>query len=260
MIIIANPPYEFGNAITTTVLNNVDFDDYVNLMPTSEYENKNVSKHIIRSEFLSHDRVRKAFGIQHPCLEIAILSKQEVNNYSRVDRVAMRDLWLWEWYKKNLSRTTTAEVFSGIFKGKKSLTSYNEDYFNRSIIFNQRFVRDGNHKENGDAWDLDWNYKLSSYKEFCDKIQKKGKGTPDAHALVFKTPEEKKNFVKWQRTGKLYEIILTKMISTGTIYAIRDIMLPHINWSKEWTDEEILKDYGYTDEEIKELLLKPQIS
>ena len=32
------------------------------------------------------------------------------------------------------------------------------------------------------------------------------------------------------------------------------LAIPKVDWTKEWTDEEILKDYGYTDEEIKELL------
>lgn len=30
--------------------------------------------------------------------------------------------------------------------------------------------------------------------------------------------------------------------------------LPKVDWTKSWTDEEILKDYGYTDQEISEIL------
>ena len=31
-------------------------------------------------------------------------------------------------------------------------------------------------------------------------------------------------------------------------------IIPRVNWKRPWTDEEILKDYGYTDEEIEEVL------
>ena len=30
--------------------------------------------------------------------------------------------------------------------------------------------------------------------------------------------------------------------------------IPNVDWSRPWTDEEILKDYGYSDEEIEEIL------
>ena len=39
--------------------------------------------------------------------------------------------------------------------------------------------------------------------------------------------------------------------STARPYSI---MIPNVDWTHSWTDEEILKDYGYTDEEIKEIL------
>lgn len=33
-----------------------------------------------------------------------------------------------------------------------------------------------------------------------------------------------------------------------------DLAIPNVDWTRSWTDEEILKDYGYSDSEIKEIL------
>ena len=38
--------------------------------------------------------------------------------------------------------------------------------------------------------------------------------------------------------------------SSGSI----ELAIPRVDWSHPWTDEEILKEYGYTEEEIKEIL------
>ena len=33
-----------------------------------------------------------------------------------------------------------------------------------------------------------------------------------------------------------------------------EFIIPRVDWTREWTDEEILKYYGYSNEEIEEIL------
>ena len=72
--------------------------------------------------------------------------------------------------------------------------------------------------------------------------------------IFFSTEEEKKNFTEfWYRngiSGLMHKLIKRMHKSSGTI----DTAIPRVDWSRPWTDEEILKEYGYTEEEIKEIL------
>ena len=44
--IIANPPYAMGNELTKTVVENVEFGKYINLMPASKYKGKELYRYV----------------------------------------------------------------------------------------------------------------------------------------------------------------------------------------------------------------------
>jgi len=48
--IIANPPYELGNEITSSIVENVDFRTYVNLMPAYDYKRGELYKNVLTVE------------------------------------------------------------------------------------------------------------------------------------------------------------------------------------------------------------------
>ena len=72
--------------------------------------------------------------------------------------------------------------------------------------------------------------------------------------MYFKTAAEKKNFTNfWYCNGTLglmHKLIKGLNKTSGVV----NLAIPRVDWSHPWTDEEILKEYGYTEEEIKEIL------
>lgn len=77
----------------------------------------------------------------------------------------------------------------------------------------------------------------------------------------FDAPEKKTNFAQWwngpelagrdPKSGLASKIMYAYNYNAAGPYAI---CIPCVDWSHPWTDEEILRDYGYTDEEISILL------
>ena len=72
--IIANPPYAMGNELTKTVVENVEFGKYINLMPASKYKSKELYRYVKDIE-----RVEDTFedAVVGDSLTIAELSKTD---------------------------------------------------------------------------------------------------------------------------------------------------------------------------------------
>ena len=107
---------------------------------------------------------------------------------------------------------------------------------------------------NDDAIDRIYNLDKTSDNSTLSVIrQGNGYGTQGGF-IFFNTPIEKDNFTDfWYRNGKnglMHKLIKGLNKSSGTI----ELAIPRVDWSHPWTDEEILKEYGYTEEEIKEIL------
>ena len=71
---------------------------------------------------------------------------------------------------------------------------------------------------------------------------------------IFNTAAEKKNFVNlvYSENGfKFLSKVFTSMQIDG---CVRSEAFPKVDWTRSWTVEEILKEYNYTDEEIKEVM------
>ena len=118
-----------------------------------------------------------------------------------------------------------------------------------------RTAKDGIHTEN--SIDVNWNNHLKSEEEMTPYIIRwyESKNTcVCGQFILFNVKKEKDNFTDfWYRNGKdglMHKLIKGLNKSSGTI----ELAIPRVDWSHPWTDEEILKEYGYTEEEIKEIL------
>ena len=72
--------------------------------------------------------------------------------------------------------------------------------------------------------------------------------------LEFASDIEKKNLVKFVYYGdeaKFVQKIFTALNCDGNVHSIA---IPKVDWTRSWTVEEILADYGYTEDEIKKVM------
>lgn len=245
--IIANPPYAMGNELTKTVVENVEFGKYINLMPASKYKGKELYRYVE-----SIDRVEDNF--EDACigdsLTVAVMSKS-VDTFSSFEELEMCkfDEKFRKFYEKNFSAQPTYEL--GPMDSKPTRNHY--DILTDFFIYTR--VAANGVDMSGKAYN--WNFKLGDESELFNTLLK------DRHELgiyfwgqflFFNSPEERTNFTDyWYRNGTAglcHKLIKGLHKTGGTV----DIAIPRVDWSHPWTDEEILKEYGYTEEEIKEIL------
>ena len=180
-----------------------------------------------------------------------------------------------KFYKANAQRKPTFKFIPGIKLSE--ISKYNS---NNSVILGIRTPgvissADGVHNVYDKAINLDiflsditkykknaeyvWNI-LSPELTLDQVFEQFVRGYTNKNATIFKNATEKQNYVNWwysaeargnYRNSGLAGILLRGLnIDTGDF----SLAIPNVDWSRPWTDEEILKDFDYSDEEIEEIL------
>ena len=75
------------------------------------------------------------------------------------------------------------------------------------------------------------------------------------NAIEFSTPTEKDNFTAFVYSDSGFRFIskIFTSINCDSNIELTNVF-PKVDWTREWTVEEILADYGYTEKEIKEVM------
>lgn len=253
--IIANPPYAMGNELTKTVVENVEFGKYINLMPASKYKGKELYKYVESIEKVEDHFDDACVG---ESLIIAKMSKT-ADTFKSFEELEMCkfDEKFRKFYENNSKRKNNIN-YQFIFKTSKvekdvwdALLTVNPltDFF-----IHQRAAKDGVHLGKNTI-DKKWNLLIDTSTNILGVSKYGDNGYKTQGGFIFfSTPSEKANFTDfWYRDGKnglMHKLIQGLNKSDGTI----ELAIPRVDWSHPWTDEEILKEYGYTEEEIKEIL------
>ena len=253
--IIANPPYAMGNEITKTVVENVEFGKYINLMPVSKYKGKELYRYVESIEKVE-DNFEDAYVGES--LTIAIMSKtaDTFSSFGELEMCKFEEK-LRKFYGENKKRKSNFTVSADSYIKNKNITKEKIQNIVNSFDINLDFICPIRVAENGvdmSGFSYDWNY-LKSITNKDLNIRNYYEGYRLTFSVIhFNTAQEKNNFTEfYYRNGKnglMHKLIKGMHKSSGTI----DTAIPRVDWSHPWTDEEILKEYGYTEEEIKEIL------
>ena len=251
LIIIANPPYgAIGANIAYTIREKIDYECFVNLLPANDYKrNKTKDLFNYQSEM---ETINNGFDDAAVTTHLCLVSKNKANNMTldEFERSQYIDRNLDKYFEENSKRTHYAIDAMPACGFTKRNISTPWDSQTTFIIG----LRDMNHKhlpykKTSDTYR--WNVEEAI--TFDDLIP-----TVSGQLLIsnctFKTPIEKQNFVKfiYSKQGfKFISKIFTALNCDGTVHSIA---FPKVDWTRSWTVEEILKDYGYTDDEIKEVM------
>ena len=238
--IIANPPYAMGNELTKTVVENVEFGKYINLMPASKYKGGELYKYVEDIKIVEDNFEDACIG---DSLTVAIMSKiaDTFNSFEELEICKFEERFR-KFYEKNISLPFDIKYIYA----PQSLTKFN---INLSFLLPKRCACNG----------IDMSgktYKWNVHKQFIeDNVCWDKTNCRWADSFYeFSTELERDNFTDfWYRGGK--NGLMNKLIkglnkSSGSV----ELAIPRVDWSRPWTDEEILKEYGYTEEEIKEIL------
>jgi hypothetical protein len=250
--IIANPPYgKIGANITKTIIDKVDLDQYINLLPANDYRRWNdIYKYQTDMETII-DGFNDTAVITH----LASIHKNSINNISvndfEINQYLDRDLD--KYFKNNFSRTHYA------------ISNYDSGYhpenweLDRTFILGSRDIAAKHLTNNSKPYK--WNVERSIDKQYiidnCNipVYARQNKFRASFFAVVFNTPFERDNFTTFCYSKLGYRFI-SKIFTAVNANHMGNIdkIFPKVDWSRAWTVEEILADYGYSETEIAKVM------
>jgi hypothetical protein len=148
-----------------------------------------------------------------------------------------------------------------------ALDSYDTGYHPENWINTTTFIlgtRDtaaGHLPYNKNSDTYKWNVEKSIDNQYMIKnrnhghYEALGKIRISSYAIIFNTPLEKDNFTTFVYSKLGFRFISKLLVALNVDSQVApNKFFPKVDWTRSWTVEEILADYGYTVEEIAEVM------
>ena len=253
--IIANPPYgAIGANIAYTIREKVDYECFVNLLPANDYKrNKTKDLFNYQSEM---EPVNDGFDDAAVTTHLCLVSKNKVNTMTEAEFTLRQfiDRSLDKYFIETNKRKYDA--FENNDQG-----NHPENWSNtRTVIMGFKDSANGHMPYSRNCNTYKWNVEKSIDSKYlitnCNYYAKSGRGIRVPFVgFTFNTELEHDNFIKffYSATGfKFMSKVITALNADSWVGTER--YMPKVDWTRSWTVEEILADYGYTEDEIKEVM------
>lgn len=249
--VIANPPYgKIGAQITEKIKDNIDYEQYINLLPANDYKRYNKIYQFVRNMETVKDGFADAAVTTHLC-EIV----KEANDMSADDFEISQyaDPQLDKYFRALRGRTHYA-IDSAQARPRWTEEIQRANVHNSFIIH----MRDANHgyiPNKGKSTSVQWNIDKALTLEYIHDNHWQNNTQSTYGFIIFNTELERDNFTTFMlQTGWQFMCKVMKAMRTDCTVAFSKY-IPKVDWTKSWTVEELLRDFGYTDIEIAEILL-----
>ena len=261
-IIISNPPYgPTGVEVTKRIIDEINYKEFVNLLPANDYIKRGKKYNLWQYvENVKNMIPVRSFEDAAVTTHIAKIQKQP-NLFLSADEFEIEnyvDPSLNKFFYENKDREHYA-----IDKAQHQLSFSGKtvEDFTHITPYNSftLHVRDINHAHmpySKNCTSYKWNVEKSiDIKYIFDNHSAGNQPHLTYGFIIFNSNEEKDNFTNfiYSKNGFRFISKLWTAIHTDSAILLKKAF-PKVDWSREWTVEEILKDYGYTDKEIKEVM------
>ena len=251
-LIIANPPYgKIGANITKKIIDTIDFDEYVNLLPANDYKRNDTRDLYKYVDIDSMKPVSRGFKDAAVTTHMARIMKKP-HTYISWDEFQIEnytDDSLKKYFYENLKRSHYAIDVDDtwvIFSDTINNTT--------SVLFDHRCCCNHHLAYSKNTDEYKWNVEKSI--DLLDLANEfKGYTKANKYHVDFASEIEKNNFVKFMYSANGFRFF-SKIFTAVNVDSTKPLskLLPKVDWTREWTVEEILADYGYTAKEIKEVM------
>lgn len=259
-LIIANPPYgKIGANITKNIIDNIEFDEYVNLLPANDY-NRNTTKDLYKYVDLdSMKPIINGFADAAVTTHMTKVTKKQhrylsweefqIENYT--------DPSLTKYFYGNLNREHYA-IDNATYKPKLKDFDINFD-LQRCLFIGKRYVSDEHlpYTKNcaGYKVNMDRNITATDLIAMSAKSEQANGNVGDFSLVQFNTIAEQNNITNFLYSNDGFRFFAKILVSLNAdSYCHVKRFLPKVDWTRSWTVEEILKEYGYTEDEIKAVM------
>ena len=256
-LIVANPPYDkIGANITKAIIDTIDYDEFVNLLPANYYIKNDTNDLYKYVDISTAKPLHKAFDDAKVTTLLAKINKKPCKylTWDAFEMETYTDSMLKDYFYETRKRVHYA-IDAGRRPQFSTITT--EDCTNTILLG----IRDMNHKHLTYDKQCDtylWNaLKVIDIKKLMSNVGKTGSANKQAshYFITFKSSLEKDNFAEFMYSNDGFRFLskvftalnADSMVATGKF-------LPKVDWTRSWTVEEILTDYGYTQSEIDEVM------
>ena len=258
-LIISNPPYGSpGNTITKNIIENVDYDCFVNLLPCNDYRRYN--KGFKLYQFVDMNTIRPIMkGFKDAAVTTTLCMVMKERQYSRSQSEFEIENYIDESLKKYFYETCKRKHYA--FE-KPDCGKHPEKWIpGKTFVICSRNISDKHFpygkKSASYKWNIehsiDWHYFVEHHNN--PRATRKGVYEVSFYAVTFNTENEFDNFTNfvYSKNGfRFMSKVFTAVNIDGFITLSK--VFPKVNWEKPQTVESILLDYNYTPAEIAEIL------
>lgn len=249
-LIIANPPYgKVGAQITDTIRKEVKYNHFVNLLPANDY--KRVAG--LHQHVRNMDPIQKGFKdaavTTHLC-EIAM----EANN------MTVEEFEISQYIDPQLDkyfRVLRTREHYAIDEGITWLVFAEMVDMKKVVLLDHRCIPNKHLAYSTDTNEYLWNVAESIDNTWLSKnsASKSTPGRMNKYVIKLNTEIEKQNMVQFIYSTAGFKFIskVFKALNTDSTLSL-SFWLPKVDWTRAWTVEEILANYGYTETEIAEVM------
>ena len=260
-LLISNPAYgAIGANITDTLRQKIDYKEFINLLPANDYK-RNTMKDLFKYQS-DMKPINGGFIDAAVTTHVARIHKGTVEDpapninmtLNEFERSQYIDPSLDKYFEENSKRTHYAI--------DATCAPSNYEAYKNKINVDTTFIvhtRDINHRYipyKGKAYSVSWNInKIGTVEHLHERYWTMGGGRQSTYAFTtFNTAIERNNYTDFMlKNGWKFMCKIFKAINADG-WVAASIWAPKVDWTRSWTVEEILKDYGYTEDEIKTVM------
>ena len=265
-LIIANPPYgSVGADIAKVLIDNVDYDEFICLLPANDYV-RDVNKALYRHVELDSMRaVGLGFSDTAVTTHIARILKLPNSNISldSFEITNYADPQMTKYFYKNRVRNHDAIDKANSWLFYNNCDNLTDVVLPHKFVWGKvyyaqldSFVREKRLSTKRAGVEYDWNHRtIDSNWLVQQNLCPSTPGKINKYIIKFGSSIEKDNFVNfiYSKDGfRFIGKILMALNSDSTVKLCK--WVPKVDWTRAWTVEEILADYGYTQKEIEEVM------
>ena len=259
-LIIANPPYgKIGAEITQQVLEHVDFDEYINLLPIKDIcRIPDLANRVISAESIDRGI---AFEDAAVTTAISTLSKTKANDLSPDEFLICEqtkdDSPLYKYVAENFLRkydrfAQRTDCSLDDLKRKHR----GEDPADVGFLVSHRESAHGHLPYSKSSPQYRWSVLRDLPPEELVTIWSPRMQNSKTHGILVLLPtkQERDNLADFVYSEDGFRFLSMQFDAMNSDFAQYWNVFPKVDWTHPWTVEEILRDYNYTEDEIEKVM------
>lgn len=250
-LIIANPPYgKTGADITKNIIDTIEYDEFINLLPANDYK-RNKEKNLFRYA-CDLEPISNGFTDAAVTTHLASIVKTPTEiTLEQFEREQYTDPQLVRYFEENDNRNHYAiDTAITPLRITPAALAFSPE---TSFIIGIRDIGNGNMPYTKDCATYKWNVEKGlTINDIAVPHPEKKTANEFTHQFIkFNTAAEKDNFSQFVYSDLGFRFISKVFTAVNIDCSVKaNRVFPKVDWTRTWTVEDLLLNYGYSATEV----------